>query len=187
MFKQQTWRERILADDARALKRGMPKDGGDADSEAATWLTMIRFRPNIVLKSCSDSTVGKPLEAWEEDNWQMITVNDASSSAAAAAAADRPLPEIHCAAECKRCLMTTTDPLTSERIDASVPLAFLRRSHNIVKAVPLDKHGTPSNDKDALAKAPKGPCFGVYAVVPADKGGVLRVGDVVRCPWIKGA
>lgn len=171
IFNKDAWRRKILTADAISLKASLPQTNDHLTTE---WMTMVRFRPNIILKSCEDGTLGKPLQPWEEDHWSRLDLENSSA------------PQIHIAANCKRCLMTTVDPYTGERTDVSVPLAFLRRSNNIVKMAPMDQDGMPSKDKEAIAKAPKGPCFGVYAVVPASKEGMLRVGDVIRCSWRRG-
>lgn len=188
LFNQQRWRERILAEDAAALKQGISADDENRNEKIAEWLPMLRFRPNIILKSCEDATMAQELQPWEEDEWAQLNVESESTASEAEQQqkhqdTQSPPPEIHIAARCQRCLMTTVDPASSERIDVSVPLAFLRRSNNLQKKVPMGEDGLPLQDKEAIANAKRGPCFGVYAVVPASKEGMLRVGDVVRCAW----
>ena len=187
LFNQQRWRERILAEDAAALKQGFSPDDENRNEKVAEWLPMLRFRPNIILKSCEDATLAKELQPWEEDEWAQLTVESEPTAEQQqeqhTKPQPQPSPEIHISARCQRCLMTTVDPASSERIDVSVPLAFLRRSNHLQKKVPMGEDGLPLQDKEVIANAKRGPCFGVYAVVPASKEGMLRVGDVVRCAW----
>lgn len=185
MFQQERWREKIGAGTS-ATDKSSESSTNPTDS-AAEWLSMLRFRPNIVLQSRDDAGM-TPLQAWEEDQWTSIDF---------APAGDQATPEanravkLHLVARCERCLLTTVDPQTAER-DVSVPLAFLRRSRNQVKKVALDENGLPipadaqaaSGKKQAGTKSSRpGPCFGIYAVVPSDGTGRLAVGDTAECIW----
>ncbi|CAO1629150.1 unnamed protein product [Sympodiomycopsis kandeliae] len=176
LFQKEFWREKILAEEASKLQHSLPSNSSSSHEDLAEWLSMLRFRPNIILKSCTDTTIGKPLTAWEEDNWTKLTPLSGNN----------PL-EIHISTRCERCLMTTTDPFTSERKDLSVPLAFLRKSNFLPKRLPLDPNTNMpiSNQDDPNSK--KGPCFGVYAVIPEKAQGELTIGDVLQCTWRKGS
>lgn len=182
LFKAENWKEKVTSADPKT---------------AAPWLSMLRFRPNIVVSGGSDEQI----EAWEEDKWTMLeidTVASASSSTPGSKASPATSPsstkplQLHLSAHCERCLLTTVDPFTAER-DVSIPLAFLRRSRNEVKKHPLGPDGLPLGKMSIVAgkEGRKGPCFGVYGVPAADEEadgagvgkGLVRVGDEVRCYW----
>lgn len=185
LFKAENWKEKVTSADPKT---------------AAPWLSMLRFRPNIVVSGGSDAHASS-IEPWEEDKWTMLeidTVASASSSTSdrkTSTAADPSATEslqLHLSAHCERCLLTTVDPITAER-DVSIPLAFLRRSRNEVKKHPLGPDGLPLGKMSIVAgkEGRKGPCFGVYGVPVAKEEaagaamgkGLVRVGDEVRCYW----
>jgi uncharacterized protein len=70
-------------------------------SLAETPLSMIRFRPNVVVS-------GAP--AWEEDSWRLLRVGDV---------------RFRVVKSCDRCVMTTVDPQTGRR--GKEPIATLAR------------------------------------------------------------
>jgi len=66
-------------------------------------VAMERFRPNIVLS-------GAP-EGWAEDCWKRIRIGGVT---------------LRIVKPCARCVMTTQDPATGEKVDGDEPLATLR-------------------------------------------------------------
>ena len=66
-------------------------------------VTPLHFRPNLVVKG---------LEAFEEDNWNTVTINDCEF-------------EVH--HKCKRCIFTTIDPITSSKNENIEPLSTLAK------------------------------------------------------------
>lgn len=146
--------------------RGGPKIGGkllqrDVWKERITavqegqddWLDILRFRPNIIVKGRSTAS----LTPWEEDDWTTLSLGSAV--------------KVHLSAQCERCLLTTVDPQSATQ-DLAVPLAFLRRNRNKVKEVPLGEDGMPIK-----GEGKKGPCFGIYGIIPTDGEGEIRIGD----------
>lgn len=200
LFKAEQWREKLLSADAIALKENSGDDDGVKGGTGEHWLSIQRFRPNIVLRSCTaddEEHRTPPIKAWEEDFWTKLEFDadsecDQGQSQKAQHSSqptkdDRQTPsssvEMHLVSRCERCLLTAVDPVTAEK-DVSVPLAFLRRSNNKVKKRPLDADGTPiRKTSNGKATGRAGPIFGVYAVVPANKGGKLAVGQGVSCIW----
>lgn len=176
LFKPDAWKTKVTSNDTGAKQiAGQALTSGQREE----WLSMLRFRPNIVLKSSKGST---PIKAWEEDCWTKIQIDNLKvhlDDATDTQDQSRPSTvEMHLVSRCERCLLTTVDPETAER-DVSVPLAFLRRSRNQVKKVPLDEQGKPKTG----ASGRPGPCFGIYAVVPEGKGGNISVGASATCIW----
>ncbi|PWN24003.1 hypothetical protein BCV69DRAFT_244201 [Microstroma glucosiphilum] len=210
---QEQIRDAVLASDETTDGRGGPRVGGklfkaenwkekvtSADEKtAAPWLSMLRFRPNIVITGGSASGTSS-IEPWEEDKWTMLEIDTFATTSSSANDSKPPTQssssavplQLHLSAHCERCLLTAVDPITAER-DVSIPLAFLRRSRNEVKVHPLGPDGLPLGKASIVAgkEGKKGPCFGVYGVpaAPEEKAGaakgqgLVRVGDEVRCYW----
>lgn len=81
-------------------------------------LPMNRFRPNLV--------VGGPAAAWAEDGWRRIAIGDAVFRGVR---------------ECGRCIVTTTDQVTSER--GREPLKTLARHRRIGKSLAFGRQLVP--------------------------------------------
>lgn len=130
-------------------------------------ISIIQFRPNIVLSSNSSTNGGaaKQLEPFAEEDWEYFTSLGSSGDGKQSAEA-----QINLVTYCERCPMTTIDPITGEKDLAAVPLRLLGRSHI----------------RDKKLRGSSAACFGMYAVpmpvAGAEKGeyGTLRVGDAVR-------
>lgn len=134
-------------------------------------LSMQRFRPNIVVRSASDS---HPIPPFSEDSWERIWIQDSGTDEE-----DGMFQAmLQLVARCQRCLLTAVDPVTAEK-DASVPLKLLNRSRMRIKKPQGMQGGNGRN----------GPCFGMYAVpLPVSHGeevsyGRLSLGDRVRVRW----
>lgn len=185
LFEPANWRDKILQS-TQAAEAVVSDDSKTDTQRRRDWLNIQRFRPNIVLRSCA-STDKPSIKAWEEDFWTKLEFRASSGSPSNPGSKEEPAEtsapattiEMHLVSRCQRCLLTTVDPTTAER-DVSVPLAFLRRSRNQVKKVPLDEKGLP---KQGDEKGKPGPCFGMYAVVPEGRGGEVSIGDDVTCFW----
>ena len=126
-----------------------------------TSLSIVRFRPNIVVSSNT--------AAFSEDSWERIWILPASNES-------QPKAMLQLVARCQRCLLTAVDPVTAEK-DPSVPLKLLNRTRMRVKKV----QGIAGGNGRA------GPCFGMYAVPLPVNGeeayGELRRGDRIRVRW----
>ncbi|XP_062620148.1 mitochondrial amidoxime-reducing component 1-like [Saccostrea cucullata] len=95
---------------------------------------MDNFRPNIVIDG---------LRPFEEDTWSQIRIGEDTI--------------FRCQEPCKRCMVTTIDPVTAERSQRNEPLKTLKTYKEEVGGVPTS--------------------FGVYAAV--ESGGEIHVGDQV--------
>ena len=104
----------------------------DLNARARTSLPMIRFRPNVVVR-------GAP--AYAEDSWKAVAIGDTV---------------LRWVKPCTRCVVTTTDHLTGERV-GSEPLAALSRYRRYGSEV----------------------VFGHY-LMPERWGTEMRVGDPLR-------
>jgi uncharacterized protein YcbX len=94
---------------------------------------ITRFRPNIVVDG---------LAAWGEDHWRRIRIGDVT---------------FRIAKPCSRCIVTTQQPETGERLEGNEPLATLRRLGRTGKG---------------------GVMFGQNAV--AESAGSIGIGDVIE-------
>jgi uncharacterized protein len=164
-----------LADALDALTTSPGTDGrggrqfGGLEKSAAlhhdNFLSIVRFRPNIVIESSKRRE--KKLPPFSEDSWETLWCRDTSDAAEGALKA-----RINLVARCQRCVMTTIDPVTAKFDEASVPLKLLSRSHA----------------KDKKLKGLNAACFGMYAVPLPPHGslsdyGIVRVGDAVDVRW----
>lgn len=167
MFSREKWKERA--------------GKGEAD-----WLNIRRFRANIVLRGVDDEAESqdgaaaversRSIRPWEEDQWTRIDFPLPSSSSSPP---ETTTPCLHLVARCERCLLTTVDPITGEKQDAGVPLAFLRkdeRSHLVKHMKEKGGHGR------------KGPIFGMYAIPgmgeeEGEEGFEVQKGMEVTCWW----
>ena len=93
---------------------------------------MVRFRPNIVVSADT---------AFAEDNWRRIRVGEV---------------EFEVGWSCTRCIVTTIDPMTSQK----------------------DTNGEPINTLKEFRSSPDGVIFG-QNLIPR-KLGIVKVGDVVE-------
>lgn len=130
-------------------------------------LSIVRFRPNIVIESSKRRK--EKLPPFSEDSWETLWCRDTSSTSSAG---NGFKARINLVARCQRCVMTTVDPVTAKFDEASVPLKLLSRSHA----------------KDKKLKGLKAACFGMYAVPLPPHGqafdyGSVRVGDAVDVRW----
>lgn len=134
-------------------------------------LTMMRFRPNIVIKG--------DFPAFSEDSWERIWILPPSTRQEQGGVNAM----LQLVARCQRCLLTAVDPVTAEK-DPSVPLKLLNRSRMRIKK--------PASIQGGNGRP--GPCFGMYAIPlplplanPHEPNpptyGQLNTADHIRVRW----
>ncbi|CAO1620134.1 unnamed protein product [Sympodiomycopsis kandeliae] len=133
-------------------------------------LSIIRFRPNVVLESTRTDTGVPALQPWEEDGFLDLEIFSPSDNEATSLygkdARNKGKVGISCVARCARCTVPSIDPETGIR-DAHLPYKMLQ-GYRIV---------------DPLYKKMGKPSFGVLSTIrqgSGQAGGTLNVGDIVR-------
>jgi len=92
------------------------------NAELTVTVPIARFRPNIVVGGT---------EAWGEDHWRRIRIGDVT---------------FRIAKPSSRCIVTTQQPETGERLEGNEPLATLRRIGRIAKGgVMFGQNAIPEN------------------------------------------
>jgi uncharacterized protein YcbX len=136
-------RGEVFFADAYALLVASPTSLADLNGRLEKPLPMNRFRPNVVLEG---------LEAFAEDGVEWLSL----------AVAGRGQVRLKLVKPCTRCIVTTTDQVTGERMGEE-PLRTLRRFRWL--------------------PALKGVAFGMNAIVVEGAGETLAVGDVFDVTW----
>lgn len=103
------------------------------NDQLAVPVPMERFRPNLVIAGT---------QPWDEDRWRRIRIGDVT---------------LDVASPCTRCVITTQQPETGERLEGNEPLATLRaigryiRSGTIFGQNAIARSGSVVNVGDKLA------------------------------------
>ncbi|KAE8223392.1 hypothetical protein CF319_g3567, partial [Tilletia indica] len=159
-----------------------PSQQDSRRTESKPKVDMLRFRPNIVLRSKHQSKGldEVSLPPFAEESWETIWFFPSGASEEAGSTdnkctselAQQQEPEdeqehhgkLHLVARCARCPLTTVSPTTAER-DPAIPLRLLARDGWRMRVKVTSAEGY-KGDRDLDRRQP---CFGMYACpVPLD-------------------